>query len=607
MILQDLVSLYEREASRGRVVPFGMSMERIAWVLVLDCDGKVIDVEDRRDGKVVPRLPMPTPPKSTSGIAARFLYGNSSYVLGVLTAGQRKKVGEGKAVEAAERCAAERAAWIDYHRQHLKDNDDEGLRAVLQFCDAWRPEHVAKLRYSDELVDNTIALRLDGDIGPDGNSRMLHDRLAARAIWANLCAAEEAPKGICLVTGQSASIATLHPSIKGVWGAQSSGASLVSFNCDAVRHYGPDSQGINGPISVSTAHAYTTVLNARLAAREHRIKVGDATGIFWVETNGDPLPAEELLATLLRGSSVKPGEDVETARLRETLAGIAAGRPLEEVDPGLDPDTRYHVLALAAPVKARLTVRWYLVGTLGELVRRIGEHWRDMSIEPRAWETPPSVQWLALQSAPARPNKKGGYDREEKDINPTLPGEMLQAVLMGKRYPSGLLQTLVQRLSTDRDINRLRIAMVKGCLARDHRLGVSREGVAMALNADDPSQAYQLGRLFAVLDRIYRAANPGSERALADSHYRMASTQPAAAYPRLLATAQHHLAAIRREGKGGLAYVLGKELEAIAGHLGSEFPPVLRVTDQGRFALGFYHQRSFRKPADANETITNGE
>src|SRR5262249_21347801 len=161
----------------------------------------------------------------------------------------------------------------------------------------------------------------------------------------------------------------------------------------------------------------------------------------------------------------KPGEDVEAARLRDTLAGIAAGRPLADADPRLDPDTRYHVLALAAPVKARLSVRWYLVGTLGELARRIGEHLLDMALEPSAWQTPPSVQWLALQTAPARPSKRGGYEREEKDVNPTLPGELLQAVLTGQRYPSGLMQTLVQRLSTDRDINRLRVAIAKGCLA----------------------------------------------------------------------------------------------------------------------------------------------
>src|SRR5262249_10323389 len=132
-------------------------------------------------------------------------------------------------------------------------------------------------------------------------------------------------------------------------------------------------------------------------------------------------------------------------------------------------------------------------------------------------------------------------------------------------------------------------------------------GAPMSLDPEDPSAAYQLGRLFAVLDRVYRAANPGSERTLADGHYRMASTQPAAAFPRLLATAQHHLATIRREGKGGFAHVLRTDIESITGRLGSALPSLLPVADQGRFALGYYHQRGVRKTTDPNGTTDNEE
>jgi CRISPR-associated protein Csd1 len=382
---------------------------------------------------------------------------------------------------------------------------------------------------------------------------------------------------------------------------------LVSYNCAAVEHFGPDSQGLNGPVSIAAVHAYTSALNARLANPAHSLKIGDATAVLWVEADGDPTPAEQLLAALLSGSAVKPGEDVEEARLRETLAGIAAGRPIQEADQRLDPNSRYHVLALAAPAQARLTVRWYLVGTLGALSQRVGDHWRDMTLEPRAWSTPPSVKWLALQTVPARPRKNGGYDRDADDVNPTLPGDILRAILTGQSYPAGLLQTLVQRVSTDRDVSGLRVAMIRACLARNQRLGITTNGAPMSLDPDDPSPAYQLGRLFAVLDRVYRAANPGSERTLADGHYRLASTQPAAAFPRLLATTQHHLAAIRREGKGGLAHVLRGDIEAIAGRLGSEFPPLLPVADQGRFALGYYHQRGVRKASEAHDNNDSKE
>ena len=601
MILQDLVRLYEREAAQGRVPPYGYSMERVDFVLVINKDGRVVEVEDLRGGTRAPRLPLPTPPKSTVNIEPRFLYGNSAYVLGAMTRAQQENP-----KDKSRRCIDEHEAWLAFHRENLSNSNDAGLRAVLAFCDAWSPDRSAALRYADEITSGTIALRLDGDTDSKGAPRLICDRPAARAIWENISAPTDAPQGLCLATGTRGPLARLHPSIKGVKGAQSSGASLVSYNCEAVEHFGKD-QGLNGPTSVEAAHAYASALNAMLVDENRRVSIGNATAVYWVETEGDPGPAEALLATLLSGGAVKPSEDAEGQRLQDTLRKIAAGRPLAEADPGLDPSTRYHVLALG-PSAARLVVRWYLVGTLGDLARRIGEHWQDMLLEPLPWRTPPSVQWLALQTVPARANKKGGYDRDERAVNPTLPGEILRAVLTGQRYPTGLLQSLVQRLATDQDISGIRIAMVRACLARDHRLGLLTFGAPMALDPDNPSPAYQLGRLFAVLDNVFRLANPGSERALADGHYRMASTQPGAAFPGLLATSQHHLSAMRRADNGGLAHVKGRQIEEITGHLGTAFPRNLSSVEQGQFALGYYQQRGYRKPKTTDtDTDTEAE
>jgi CRISPR-associated protein Csd1 len=195
----------------------------------------------------------------------------------------------------------------------------------------------------------------------------------------------------------------------------------------------------------------------------------------------------------MSGGSIKATEEGATAKLWQTLAQIAAGRPLAEADPDLDPDINYHVLALG-PSAARVVVRWHLGGTLGDLARRFGEHWQDMRLDPLPWRTPPSVQWLALHTVPARPNKKkGGYDRDGKNINPTLPGDMLRTILTGQRYPTGLLQTLVQRLATDRDINRLRVAMIRACLARDQRLGISTIGAPMSLDPDSQARHISSG------------------------------------------------------------------------------------------------------------------
>jgi CRISPR-associated protein Csd1 len=607
MILQELVDRYERESRRGRVAPFGASMEQISFMLIVDHGGKVIDVQDMRADRRTPRIPMPTPPKSTVNVEPRFLYGNTAYLLGVKTQAQRKKLptdaeqknnpakAAAKIEKVERRCSDEHAAWTGYHREALKGSDDDGLKAVLRFIETWTPEQITGLRYADEITAGTLALRLDHDVDDNGTPRLISDRPAAKAIWDHLSGPDDVDEGVCIITGRRGPIERLHPSIKGVRGAQPSGASLVSFNCEAVEHVGPNSQGRNAPVSVIAAHAYATALNALLADPMRQTQVGDATAVFWVETDGEAANAEALLAALLGGAGFKATEEGETARLRETLVQIAAGRPLAQADPSLDPDTRYRVLALG-PSAARIVVRWYLAGNLGELAGRVGEHWQDMQLEPLPWRTPPSVQWLALQTVPARA-KNDTYERDKTKINPTLPGDLLRAILTGRRYPFGLLQTLVQRLSTDRDINGLRVATIRACLARDHRLGLITEGAPMALDTENPSTAYQLGRLFAVLGSAYRRANPDSEVDLANGSYRQASTQPAAAFPRLLATAQHHLSAIRRAGKVGLAIAVSKEIEEIAARLGTTFPASLNVADQGRFALGYYHQKGYRKPA----------
>src|SRR5690606_28647865 len=94
---------------------------------------------------------------------------------------------------------------------------------------------------------------------------------------------EAAMRGTCLVTGQDAPIKRLHSPIKGVYGAQSTGANIVSFNLNAFVSYGK-AQGFNAPVGIETEFAYTTALN-RLLNKDsrQRMRIGDATTVFWSE------------------------------------------------------------------------------------------------------------------------------------------------------------------------------------------------------------------------------------------------------------------------------------------------------------------------------------
>jgi len=197
----------------------------------------------------------------------------------------------------------------------------------------------------------------------------------------------------CLVTGKTTGIARLHPSIKGVTGAQSSGASLVSFNLDAFTSYGK-TQSFNAPISEEVAFGYTTSLNYLLSSQKHRIRIGDTTMVFWAERSTNGLE-EDLLGALFYPVSEDEGQgekkeddsafrvamDPQTVKLlHDILFRIKAGQPVSKSLTGIDPTTNFFILGLA-PNASRLAVRFWHVEQYEKLIEKIGKHYSDMAIE----------------------------------------------------------------------------------------------------------------------------------------------------------------------------------------------------------------------------------
>jgi CRISPR-associated protein Csd1 len=586
VILQGLVNYYERMQGLGGVPPPGFSREKISFAVLLAADGKVIDVADLRNhtgGKPLPAsLAVPRPEKRTSGIASNFLWDKTSYVFG--------------RSNTSRRADEEHAAFLAFHREMLRNIDDEGMRVFHNFLDNWKPEHFDALDYADELLDQNVAFRLSNEWS------FLHDRPVAMEIWSRHLGSIEAGMGTCLVTGRAAPIARLHPAIKGVVGAQTSGARVVSFNLDAFSSYGKE-QGDNAPVSEHAAHAYATALNALLSRSEgtdprtgrprptNRVQIGDATTVFWAEAAGGPdganraEKAEGLFATLLEPLT----DEQEVAKLQTLLQKIEQGRPLVEVDPALDKDTIFYVLGLS-PNAARLSVRFFLCSTLEKLVCHSAAHYRDLRIDPPAWTTPPSV-WLLLRETAAQ--------RDAGNVSPALAGEVARAVLMGGRYPQPLLAQIIMRVRTDGEINGLRAAIARACINRNSRLRDETENIPMALDSDETNPGYRLGRLFALLERAQRTALGDVNANIRDKFFSSASSSPAHVFPVLLRGVQDHLGKVRAKGSGGLARWFDNEIAEVMAGLpaASPFPRTLRLDDQGRFVVGYYHQRNFRKQA----------
>ena len=261
--LASLVRAYERLPDAPA---FGYSMEKIGFLVSLNADGSpTAPPIDLRDGegkrKTARAMLVPQPTKRTSGVAPNFLWDKTSYALGVTA-------GEGK------RTAREYEAFVEAHKKLLSGNPDEGLQALLRFLESWFPEDFSRLGWPEEMKDQNIVFALASE---RLRKICIHDRPAARALRATLRAEGDKSEAACLVTGERGPIARLHPAIKGVWGAQTSGASIVSFNLDAFTSYGHE-QGENAPVSEAAAFAYTTVLNRFLERGSgHRVQIGRAS------------------------------------------------------------------------------------------------------------------------------------------------------------------------------------------------------------------------------------------------------------------------------------------------------------------------------------------
>ena len=271
---------------------------------------------------------------------------------------------------------------------------------------------------------------------------------------------------------------------------------------------------------------------------------------------------------------------------------MAHGVPLEQAAPDIDPATRYYVLGLG-PNAARLSVRFWHQGTLGELSGRFREHWQDLRLDPSPWKTQPAARQILYETA---------VQRKPENIPPALGGALMRAIITGGRYPRPLFATVVARMRADGDITGRRAAICKACLARDYRLGFEEEDVPVSLNPDETNPAYRLGRLFAVYEGVQRAALGRDVNAtIKDRYFGAASTTPASIFPLLERNSAHHLSSLRRSGKGGLAHWFEREIDAILSGVDTAFPRSLRLEDQGRFALGYHHQRPTKHAASEND------
>ena len=590
-ILASLERAYHRLAEEDKVPPIGYSDERVGYCVVLGTDGQPVGQPvDLRDhsGKnpIAPRHSVPRPEKRTVKVVPNFLWDKTSYALGVAE--------DGKALERVEK---EQEAFRDRHLDALQHESDAGLVACYRFLQWWKPEYFDAHGWPDEMKGANVVFRLDGD------RNFIHDREAARQLWAlQMNQARNADQAICLVTGKESPIAQTHPSIKGVRGAQSSGANIVSFNLDAFESYG-HKQGHNAPVSEDVAAAYTTALNHFLLPNKNRVQLGDASTVFWADgSNEEEVAKSEAIFAFVCNDTNGADDAISEQAIKSILEKMARGRPMEEIRPGLPQGVRFYVLGLA-PNAARISIRFWLEDDFATLAEHILSHYRDMRIDPPPRQEQPSVRRCLIETVSTK--VKNPYEH----IPPQLAGEMLRAILTGRSYPQTLLSTILMRLRSDKAITDLRVALLKAVICRNQRTvgHLTKEDDLVSLDPTNVDPGYLLGRLFACFEHAQKQALGGNINAtIRDKYYGAASATPRSVFSILQRSAMNHLAKLRKENQGA-EIRLDRAIAQIYECVGPDklFVPTLSMDAQALFAIGYYHQKNaFFAKAPSNEEGT---
>lgn len=580
MILQALHGYYERrmrDPDPARRLPVtGLEEKEIPFVLELARDGRLVAVIDTRTvvgkKKTAKRFLVPQGVKRTVGVAANLLWDTAEYVLGLDTKGKPERV--------VQQTAAFRSR-ID--ALALSAPEDGGLAAVKLFLANQPLAAVQAHALWPEIAEANplLTFRLAGDL----------DLVCQRpAVVSAILSGVGATVGDgsyllpCLVTGQSGSPELLHSAIKGVWGAQTAGANIVSFNLDAFRSFGKE-QGANAPVSAAAAFAYTTALNSLLAkGSRQRMQVGDASTVFWAQSEQDS-DFEDDFASFFDADHDNPDEHTE--QVRALFAALQSG----QFD-GAPGDRKFYVLGLA-PNAARIAIRFWCAATLHEVAAYIRLWFVDLELQrgPHDPEFPPLFRLLTAIAL------QGKAD----NVPPNLGGDVMRAILTGGPFPALWLNAAVQRCRAERQVSYLRACVIKACLNRAIRFQnpKSEEVYRPMLDLDNMNAGYRLGRLFATLEKIQEEASPGLNATIRERYYGAASSTPVAVFTTLMRLKNHHLAKLANRGR---ATNFEKLIAEIVGGL-DDFPTHMALPDQGRFALGYYHQRQdFFTKADAHKT-----
>ena len=563
MILQALKEYYDRKAASATdVAPEGFEKKEFPYLIVINLDGKFIELEDTREKlgkKLIGKsflVPRSCPRSGKKAYETTFLlWDHLGYVLGHPS--------------SDEKALKQHDVWLNSLR-NLPDSlkKEKEVKAILQFYDSGGIEQVkASPNWKDcsKLKSCNITFRLAGVPSPIPCSPFIQNYVQKTESTSRSNGPGSA-NGLCLVTGEHGEIVRIHSDTR----ISKDSKKLVGFQKNSGYDSYGKKQGYNAPVSKSAEFAYTTGLNILLKSRKSRMQIGDATVVFWSEKESD---LEENFSDIF-GEPRKDNPDCGINAVRNLYKSVEIGALVTD-----EVRTNFYVLGLA-PNVARIAVRFWIVDTVAGMAGKIIQHFEDLRIEHRPYERD-VLSLFQLFVAIAVQSKS-------ENIPPNLAGETMRAILGGLPYPQTLLQATIRRLRAEPNVTYARASILKAYINRKTRFKNPqiKEELKMSLDTSNTNIGYRLGRLFAVLEKIQAEANPGINATIRERFYGAASGTPVAVFSNLMRLKNHHLAKLENKGRRiNFERLIADIMDAI-----EDFPSHLSLAEQGRFAIGYYHQ-----------------
>lgn len=568
MILKALYDYYHRS---GDLPVLGMELKEIGFIIVIDKYGNFLRFEDRRiDKKSAQKFLVKKSVGRSSAPVANYLYDNSQYVFGYSDKGDMENMRK----------------YFEVFKAKVEEiydvfSDNVALKAVYTFY-RQDPSIMVEIMQNDPLWTDIIknlnkkysifSFLIEGDT----------EIVASKRELINLEYDDNEILGRpCLVIGKHSktvevTTATMIP------GSQAT-AKLVAFQVNSGYDSYGKSKGYNAPISEEAEFAYTTALNHLLRSDSHnKFMIGSRTFLFWASSNSDASKASEdsLFALFGRTEDDDPNKRIEL--VRHTFMSIFSG------DLPANKDDRFFILGLA-PNSARIAVVYWNELPLREFAGLISKHFTDMEIadtDARKEKKPYMSLYSILGSVTL-----GG---KSSDATPNLPDAVVKSVFQGLPYPFSLFQACIRRIRAGQSINITRAAIIKAYLNRLNDNNNNKK-LDIMLDKENQNQGYLCGRLFAVLDKIQEDAN--GIHSIRERYMNSASATPAMVFATILNLSTHHLEKLN--GGGQIFYERLKQ-EIISKLDANGFPAHLDLQDQGRFFVGYYHQRQTLFSSDKN-------